>query len=360
MFNLKNLIMKNLICKPVFFGFLFAYLGIQTMAQQGGQIQSKYDFIPGEKVIYFEDFGNGAIGDFPATWSTNGSGEIVTSGEYAGRWFQMTKAGYYIPDIDAQLTDNFTIEFDLVALNTAESETAVGLTFFLLAGDRKNPIGGGQPGEAGMKFYPDYQNIFWNNWSEAREWQGDDGSIEFTVKSVEKYHLSIWVQKQRVRVYLNENKVLDLPNGLQKNYVYNIFRIETTNDAIPLIGNVRIAAGLPDMRNKLLTEGKIVSYGIQFDVNSDKVKPESFATLKEIAQVLKDNPTLKVKVVGHTDSDGDDAMNLDLSKRRGVSVKKNLLINLLLIASASIPMVKEKLSPLQGTIHLSIRPKTGG
>jgi outer membrane protein OmpA-like peptidoglycan-associated protein len=67
-----------------------------------------------------------------------------------------------------------------------------------------------------------------------------------------------------------------------------------------------------------------VSYGIQFDVNSDKIKLESYATIKEIAQVLKDNPTVKIKIIGHTDSDGDDNSNLDLSKRRAISVKTEL------------------------------------
>ena len=78
------------------------------------------------------------------------------------------------------------------------------------------------------------------------------------------------------------------------------------------------------VRNKLLTTGKLISYGIFFDVNSDQVKPESDATLKEIAQVMKDNPQLSIKIVGHTDADGDNALNLDLSKRRGASVKKVL------------------------------------
>ena len=74
------------------------------------------------------------------------------------------------------------------------------------------------------------------------------------------------------------------------------------------------------MRSKLLTEGKLVSYGIYFDVNSDKLKPQSAGTLKEIATVLTENPSLRVRIVGHTDSDGDDASNLSLSKRRGASV----------------------------------------
>jgi OOP family OmpA-OmpF porin len=79
------------------------------------------------------------------------------------------------------------------------------------------------------------------------------------------------------------------------------------------------------MRSKLLTEGKLVSYGIYFDVNKDVVKAESYGTLKEISKVLTDNPDVKIKIVGHTDSDGDDKSNLDLSKRRGASVK-NVLV----------------------------------
>ena len=75
------------------------------------------------------------------------------------------------------------------------------------------------------------------------------------------------------------------------------------------------------MRSKLITEGKLVSYGIYFDVNKDIVKPESAGTLKMISDVLKENPTVRIKIVGHTDSDGDDASNLDLSKRRGAAVK---------------------------------------
>ncbi|HUM89350.1 MAG TPA: OmpA family protein, partial [Prolixibacteraceae bacterium] len=59
----------------------------------------------------------------------------------------------------------------------------------------------------------------------------------------------------------------------------------------------------------------------------DMVKPESFATLKEIAQVLSENPTLRIKVIGHTDADGDNAANLDLSKRRAASVKDYLVKN---------------------------------
>ncbi len=57
------------------------------------------------------------------------------------------------------------------------------------------------------------------------------------------------------------------------------------------------------------------------------MKSESFGTLKSIADVLKENETVKVKIIGHTDSDGDDAKNLELSNLRAESVKNELIKN---------------------------------
>jgi len=301
----------------VIFTVLFTVVNAQTT--------SKYDFVPGEKVIFYDDFSQENVGDFPVMWNTNGSGEIVTSAKFPGKWLQLTKQGYFIPEASDEFTDNYTIEFDIVFLSSTGDNSVGGVDFFLLSADLKNPMGGSQPGQAGFKMRPEYDNVFWNNWSEAREWQGDDGGVKFTFNTNEKYHFAIWVQKQRVRIYANESKVLDAPKALQAGYKYNVFRTELfSEDYSPLISNFRIAAGIPDLRNKLLTEGKLVSYGIYFDVNKELVKPESFATLKDIAQVLNENPTLRIKVVGHTDADGDNATNLDLSKRRAASVKAYL------------------------------------
>jgi outer membrane protein OmpA-like peptidoglycan-associated protein len=74
-----------------------------------------------------------------------------------------------------------------------------------------------------------------------------------------------------------------------------------------------------------MTEGRLVTYGIYFDVNKDVVKPESYGTLKVIAGILNEVPDVKIKIFGHTDSDGDDAKNMDLSKRRATSVKNELI-----------------------------------
>jgi outer membrane protein OmpA-like peptidoglycan-associated protein len=318
--------MKNLFLFSIMLFGLCLCFANKNFAQEDNKINSKYDFIPGEKVIFFDDFTAENIGDFPIQWNTNGSGEIVTSSKYPGRWFQLTKGGFFIPEAQEKFTDNFTIEFDFLPITNFTSEYMVSLDFFLISGTLSNPNEGGAiPGNAGIKISTSYDIITWVNYSEKDEGYKDQGTSSFAFKTGEKYHVAFWVQKQRVRMYANETKVLDLPRGIRADYIYNIFRIQTTDDISPIISNFRIAAGLPDMRNKLITEGKLVSYGIYFDVNSDKVKQESFATLKEIAGVLKDNPTVKIKIVGHTDSDGDDKSNLDLSKRRAASVKNALV-----------------------------------
>jgi len=317
--------MKNsFLVSVLLLSFLYIFM-IDARAQETS-VTSKYDFIPGEKVIFYDDFTAENVGDFPAQWNTNGSGEIVSTSNFPGRWFQLTKGGFFIPEAQEKFTDNFTIEFDFIPITNFTSEYMVSLDFFLICGTLSNPNEGGAiPGNAGIKISTSYDIITWVNYSEKDEGYKDQGTSSFAFKTGEKYHVAFWVQKQRVRMYANETKVLDLPRGIRADYDYNIFRIQTTDDISPIISNFRIAAGLPDMRNKLLTEGKLISYGIYFDVNKDIVKPESYPSIKEIAAILKDNPTVKIKIVGHTDSDGDDKSNLDLSKRRATSVKNTLV-----------------------------------
>jgi outer membrane protein OmpA-like peptidoglycan-associated protein len=66
-------------------------------------------------------------------------------------------------------------------------------------------------------------------------------------------------------------------------------------------------------------------YGIYFSFNRADIRPESERVLQEIAAVLKAHPDWKLRVDGHTDGIGNDAENLDLSKRRSAAVKEALV-----------------------------------
>ena len=76
--------------------------------------KSKFDFVPGEKLIALDDFSTDEIGNFPAKWSTDGSGEVVTLEGYEGKWLMMKDRSQYYIDELLQLPDNFTIQFDLM------------------------------------------------------------------------------------------------------------------------------------------------------------------------------------------------------------------------------------------------------
>lgn len=96
--------------------------------QQKLSSTSRYDFVPGDQILYFEDFSQDAIGDFPALWTSNGSGEIKTVNIAPGNWFHLNgeDAVYcYMEEID--FPENFIVEFDIIP----DEEFGYGIQFTL-------------------------------------------------------------------------------------------------------------------------------------------------------------------------------------------------------------------------------------
>ncbi|MGB8318960.1 MAG: hypothetical protein WCE54_12590, partial [Ignavibacteriaceae bacterium] len=253
---------------------------------------SKFDFVPGENVIFFEDFSQDNIGDFPALWNTNGSAEVVTTNLFPGNWLKFSMDNSFWTDQLLALPDNYTIEFDVIPVKGEEGSMA-GYSFRLIQSIKEKSFDyGAVPGKAGFLFYIEYYGRSgYRTYINGDE--GDDLGLGGTKetkdlyqKENQKYHISIWVQKSRIRLYQDETKLFDLPKAFPvKSVKMDRIRFE---EGAAMISNIRIAVGAPDTRNKLLTEGKLVTRGILFDVNSDKIKPESYGTLKDIAKVLQD------------------------------------------------------------------------
>ena len=84
--------------------------------------------------------------------------------------------------------------------------------------------------------------------------------------------------------------------------------------------NKMVTVDAGEMAKSIDATGRIALYGIYFDFNKADVKPESDETLGHIAALMKQNPALKVLIVGHTDNVGTFAFNLDLSQRRAAAV----------------------------------------
>lgn len=286
---------------------------------------TQYDFVPGDKILYFDDFSQDAIGDYPANWTTNGSGEISTVNIAPGKWLHVTTQGSYnCYTKQIELPTNFIMEFDVIPDD--HFYRGHHLTLY----EEK------EYQELNEDLYPGIKGVhieFDDSQWEIRGYSnvGDDDK-QLTGKSdknpvikEEVNNVVIWIQNRRLRIYHKGSKVVDMPTNIYADTKFNRFLFNGWDtESKPYFSNLKITTASPDTRSKLITEGKLISYGIYFDVNSDKVKPESYGSLNDIAKVLKESPDVQIKIVGHTDSDGDDAKNLDLSKRRAASVKNSL------------------------------------
>lgn len=287
-------------------------------------INSKFDFVPGEKALFSDDLAADNIGDFPARWNTNGSGEVVTLNGQSERWLKIPHNTITYPETNKALPENFTIEFDL----------------FYPAGSTRPPITFGFSENSNpVKNKLAYKKLFYFKIDHVKNLVGSSTSIysgrednkSYPVNSManKPLHVSISVNKTRIRLYLDQDKVFDLPRGFEPSVLRNNFHFRAA-EILPaakqsfFVGRLRIAEGATDFRSKLLADGKVSTTAIVFDVNSASIKPQSYGVIREVAMAMQENKGMRLKITGHTDSDGADKANIDLSKRRAEAIKSAL------------------------------------
>ena len=98
---------------------------------------------------------------------------------------------------------------------------------------------------------------------------------------------------------------------------YDSFKVQLVRVTTPAISQ--------RLEQQLEKNRKVITWGINFDFNSDTIRPVSEPVLKEIAQAMSDRPDWKLNMTGHTDNIGGHKYNLELSQRRSAAVKKALV-----------------------------------
>ncbi len=304
--------------------------------------QSKFDFVSGDKVIAFEDFAQDAVGDFPAKWNTDASAEIMTIDGTEGKWLTFTRSGALTPEFITSLPENFTLEFDMYvsptysyydgALGIAMVKTKTSKDFAnwkqhtdSRRGGQSGAIVWVHPQDAGSPKVGHSAVEVWENGSKVLK--NNTGQITSFNRDKNFVHVAIWRQNQRLRVYLGEEKIWDLPKAFATGTTFNsiVFsRYDAKNNNNFFLSNLRVAVGNPDTRHKLINEGRFSTSGIYFATGSAQIKPESHGIIKEIANALKENPNVKIEIIGHTDNVGNAAANQKLSEQRADAVKQYL------------------------------------
>lgn len=288
------------------------------------EILKKNGFIPGNQVVFEDNFIQDQTGDFPVNWETNGSGEIVIIQNK--KYLKLSDEAMYIPMYNEKLSENYTLEFDIMAPNLDEMVSS--LAWLKIYIDDNNTFNLGQNyAEVDLNFCQylvsqTYVHRIENGKTIIKNKLNKD--YREIIKG--KTHVSIMVNKTRLRLWLNEEKLIDIPKLVPKNKT-GFIKIMCRNIEKEglYLSDFKLAKTGVDKRSKLITEGKVSYNDILFESGADKLKPSSFKSISEIANILKNNPSIKIKIIGHTDSDGTEQKNKTLSQKRAIVVK-NVLI----------------------------------
>jgi OmpA-OmpF porin, OOP family len=303
-------------------------------------VNTAKDFVAGTKIIATENFSQDAIGDFPVNWTTNSSGEVVTFDGENTHWLKLNDKGNYSPTNFTKIPENCTFEFDLYATdNFSFYSTALNIAFaeskkktdYTKWGEFKSGsegvLVGLHPQVAGNRIVGSSGFKVINKGGELMSNQVELTSFNQNNNTAK---VQFWRQKNRLRMYVNGEKVWDLPNAFQDvNYNSIVFYINTYSNKENkyYISNLRLAEAVADTRHKLIETGTFTTSEILFDTNKSTIKSSSANILNEIGKALQENPTVKVSITGHTDSDGKDTDNQKLSEQRAESVKNYLVSN---------------------------------
>ena len=290
----------------------------QPAVDQGASDQPNFtaikaDFVPGEKVILFDDFSD-MIGDEPPPhWKIRGATPEL---RVAGSMRELALPGNQF-DIFPNLSgipQNFTMEMEMLC---------------------EKPAPGGSGGGVSWYFYDKSGHEMLRLWAmvdSMHQWRikltdskSTLGQKDVTADWSQPLKIALWMQNGRARVYLNGDRVFDF-NQLQIPALDSVKVGFWTRDALYAIRRFRFAESSPDFGQTILSSGKFVTHGILFDTDSDHVKPESAAILQQIGKVLQQSSDLNLEIDGHTDATGNAAHNMDLSKRRAEAVK-NILVS---------------------------------
>jgi outer membrane protein OmpA-like peptidoglycan-associated protein len=277
-----------------------------TLAQQPELTTLKSPFVAGEKTLFYDDFSDQNPGDAPARFKIRGSGvELKAAGDI--RQLTVSQRGSIFPNVTT-LPKNFTFEAEVKAETTNRSLFHV----ILLSKDRQALVitTTASPKESMQQTalkLPKYEHL---------------GRKTFPVNWGEPVKLAFWIQDGRLRTFVNGEKQQDF-NQVELPPIDGVefaFDFYGANQSIGL-RSVRFAESTPDFSQTIMSSGRYITYGILFDTGSDRLKPESAAVIQSIAKGLEANAGLKLLIEGHTDSAGQAAANLDLSKRRAEAVK---------------------------------------
>ncbi len=280
----------------------------------GDAYGNKFDFVPGNEVLLYDDFAETSVGDYPARWTVKDGGggntaEVVSN--KGKKWFKAVPSDSGVNPASTHFL-RYEIKGDLPKKFTVELDADMGAPFWVVFRPKSGPA----------------RDVTFNR-EDVRS-----ANVTSPLKPAGKVvkRISISVNGTYVKAYVGGTRVLQDPDGVERPIVRVGFRFdllhgrkEFREDPEALdhqkMTSFRLAEGGKDVTEALTTDGRIVVHGIYFDTGSDVIRPESGGALRNVLQVIEGDPALKFRIEGHTDDQGGPKVNGPLSEKRAAAVK---------------------------------------
>ena len=270
-------------------------------AKPGEGAWANYDFVPGDRMLFADDFSTDRVGNFPQRLKfKSGNMEIV---EWQGaRWLSADGTAIFAIPLPEVLPQRFTMEFEVIGSGNALSInfTSADVT-------------------TGPRIAIDSHTAWLRGDSVA-------GRGELAAASTAPMKIRISVDGGYLKLYANEHRALNVPtSNLGRSKQIYIDMNGWSAKEPRMIRDIRIAAGGRQLYDALADKGRVATHGILFATASAEIQGESTPTLKEIGGMLTAHPELKLMIEGHTDNVGAAATNQTLSEQRALAVKQYLV-----------------------------------
>jgi outer membrane protein OmpA-like peptidoglycan-associated protein len=278
----------------------------EPSSEKVSAVSTKFDYVPGDKVLLADDFGQDELGEFPARWKL-AAGTFEVAEKDGEHWLRCTsvdgRVRMKLPAMTS-LPEFWTLEFDF----WGEEPMGSALTVRALGAGDATIWEATFPQGQDMAFRTG--DIF-----ATTPWEGP--SIGG------RHHVMFMARGAALKAYMETQRMVNVPEVSAASGPVTDLEIRLWASTHPMITNVRFAEGCRPPKD-MLAEGKLVTYGIRFPSGSDVVLPESAPVLRQVAAYMEANAAVKLRITGHTDSMGTPESNLDLSKRRSAAVAKVL------------------------------------
>lgn len=287
----------------------------------GEGVWANYDFIPGERVLFAHDFEGSRVGDFPSRLGfIAGNLDVVRLGEnQVLRVGEGTSEGggggngCFTIELPETLPEQATIEF---RVRTSDPLHRARVQLFSDASDdTPDP----------RCTYPPNPNIFVESNSRGLKIDGSrTAGVDRVIPTNEWLDVRLSADGDYWKMYVNEERVSNAPGfpfpRANKLHVFlSVYRYSLYLD------DIRIAEGGPNnVPDAFGDDDLIETTAIRFDFGSDRLRPESTGILDEMAALIR-GTSGTVQIEGHTDSDGTETFNQDLSERRAEAVQRYLV-----------------------------------